>query len=233
MVNLQTNPNPDAKIIKAGFVDKNLIDQAHKRIAEQQQKAEQLKIEAEQAKQAEIARVAAEQKALELATLKKAQMEVAAKAAAAKKVVAQEQAKKQQQAKQKALKELELKKVTERQAAAMKADKNRLQAEHNMALATEVEKFKSLLISSIKENKIVSSVFSKDTRCALRIQLLPDGSILSIDITEPSGIPAYDEMQISAVYKAAPFTMPEDHELYSQLREIVLSLSNDMESPDA
>ena len=67
----------------------------------------------------------------------------------------------------------------------------------------------------------------------MRIQLLPDGSILSVNIAEPSGNPAYDELQISAVYKAAPFPMPEDHELYNQLRDIVLSFRNGEQAADA
>jgi len=235
MVNLLKNPNP--KIIKAGVVDKRAIDQAFQRqaleeklkqqaIIEQQQKIERLKAEAEQAKQA-----------AELAKVQKAKMELAAKKAAQEK---SQQDKINFEKKLQAQKQAELKKQDElkkqnlaKQAAGLKAQRDKLQAEHNAFIATELEKYKIEFRTAIEDNRIISSVFPKDIRCAVRIQLLPDGSILSVNVAEPSGNPAYDELQISAVYKAAPFPMPEDHELYNQLRDIVLSFRNGEQAADA
>ena len=134
MVNLLKNPNP--KIIKAGVVDKRSIDQAFQRqaleeklkqqaIIEQQQKLESLKVAAEQAK-----------KAAELAKVQKAKMELAAKKAAQEKA---QQEKINFEKKLQAQKQAELKKQNlAKQAAGLKAQRDKLQAEHNAFIATEI-----------------------------------------------------------------------------------------------
>jgi colicin import membrane protein len=231
-VSLLKNADPSKKIIKAGFVDANAMEQAHKRIVEQQQRAEQQKREAEQA---EIAKKAEEQKALELAILQKQQLEVQAKAVAAKKAADQKALQvKNEQAKQKKIKDAALKETAQRQAAAIKANRDKLQAEHNALLATELERLKAQIRAVIKESKIISPFHPNNTSCDVTIKLLPDGSILNVYISKPSGHPAYDDMQISAIQKAAPFSIPQDHELYEEIRDgITLNMSNDLESSDA
>jgi colicin import membrane protein len=251
MVNLLKDAKPEQNIIKAGIVDRRAIDQAIQRqaneerlkqekILQQQQKSEQLKVEAEQAK-----------KALELATQQKALLEIATKKAAEEKVrldkeiankkaLAKEQQAKEQVAKETAAKKLQANKappkneiakkaVVDPKIAALKAEKDRLAAEHTALLETEVDKYKAEFAAAIKENKIVSSIFAKEMRCTIRIKLLPDGSIVAVHVAESSGNRAFDDMQISAVHKTAPFPMPADSELYEQLRDLVLSLSNDEE----
>lgn len=210
-------------LIKAEFIDNREIEAKLQRqkILDQQRQEEQLRLE-----KIEQDRLAKEQ--LKLEELKKQQD-----------LKKQEEIKKQEALKKQDLlkkQQIENKKLADKKQAAVSAIKSkqdRIQAERNAFLVTEVDRYKAEIAASIKDNKIESSIFPKDARCTLHIKLLPDGSILSINILQSSGYPAYDQMQISAVRKSAPFTMPAENDLYALLRDIVLSLRNGEESSDA
>ncbi len=237
-VNLQKNPGQAAKPVKAALVDKKAVDQAIQRqidaeklaqekIVEQQRKTEQLKQEALQAQEAlELAK--AQKIAQEKAVQEKAQL------AAATKKLAQEKAVQEKAAQAKAqLAQQQLQAAKKAQAAAaQKAQRDRMAAEHAELIVGEVDKYKAELKAAIEENRILSSIFAGDIRCKIRIQLLPDGSILSLNIIESSGNPAYDEMSANAIYKSAPFNIPPDQEIYNQLRDIVLPFKNGDQSAD-
>ncbi len=247
LVNLQKDPKTTTKPVKATVIDRTLIDRAlqkqameekqrQQKILEQQQLAEKNRLEAEQARIA-----------IEKAQAERLKMETAAKKAAIEKAALEKQqqiAKKQleqQKIAQQAAQQLSIQKTIEAQkaakkaadAAALKAKHDRLQAERHNFLETEVDKFKAEFAAAIEENRILSSVFTGDIRCKVRIRLLPDGSILNVTVIQPSGNPAYDEMSIKAVNKTAPFPMPDDKELYEQLRDIVLSFRNGEQSNDS
>lgn len=246
-VNLQRDPGTAKKIVQATLIDKRAADLASQRqfaeekikrdkIIEQQRKVEQQQLEVQQAKQA----------ALELAKQQKAQIEIAKQAAekkAAEKKAKQEQQLQQQlqikkqaaeqqlqQIRQQALeKQQAAKQLAAKQAAkqaALKSQYDRMLSDQQALLESEVERYRAEFAAAIEENRILSSIFAGDMSCKLRIMLLPDGSILSIKVLESSGNSAYDELSASAVYKSAPFPMPEDQDLYAQLREIVLSFKN-------
>lgn len=269
-VNLAKDPHAEQKIVKATMVDKHAVDQAIQRQAleekkrqdlalAEQQRAEQLQREAEQAKQAvelakaQKAKLEAMQakKDLELAKAQKAKQETEAKKAATEKAkIAQQQlqAKKQlEQQKLQAKKELEKQQIVAKEAAAqkakaealraqqaaLKAQQDHIVAQHQEFILSEVEKYRAAFQTAIEDNRILTSVFNGDLICKIRIKLLPDGSIASVNIVEPSPNPAYDQMSIKAVYQSAPFPMPQDDELYSQLRDIILSFKNGEQQVDA
>ncbi len=218
MVSLHTDPGKDVKPIKAGLVDRRPYE-----LAQQQ------RLQAEKLLKQEIFEQEQAQKALELAKIQKENAVQAAKLAAetAVKVAAQKKVQqKQLELKQAAEIKMTEKKSAEKKAAALKAEQDRLQAQHNDVLMQEVDKFKAVFRAAIEENRIISAVFAQNIQCKVRIRLLPDGSILSLSVVETSGNVAYDQMQINAIYKTAPFAMPSDHELYNELRDIVLSLKN-------
>lgn len=248
MVNLQQDPHPEQKIVKAAMVDKKAIDQAIQRqAAEEQKKRDDLLAQQHKVEQLQMEAIKAKQE-LELANAQKAQVEAAAKRAAqqkakleqqqlqAKKELEKQQLAKQQLAKQQLAQQQQLAKqqaeAAAKQAAAIKAQQDRLVAEHQEFLLTEVEKYRAAFQAAVEDNRILSSVFTGNISCKIRIRLLPDGSILSVNIIETSGNPAYDEMSAAAVYKSAPFPMPQDHELYNQLRDIVLSFKNGEQASD-
>lgn len=243
-VNLQRDPATNKKIVQASLVDKRAAEMAaQRRAAEErlkqekvmeQQRQEQLKREAELAQQAaELAKLQAAQQAKleqQQAQIKKQVAEQqAALRAQVKKQLAQQQAQKQEQlAKQQEIQNQQMlaKKQAAAKQAALKSKHDRMLADQQALLETEVEKYRAEFAAAIEENRILSSVFAENIHCKLRIMLLPDGSIASVKVLESSGNPAYDQISASAVYKSAPFEMPQDQELYAQLREIVLSFKN-------
>lgn len=117
--------------------------------------------------------------------------------------------------------------------AAIKAQQDKLAAEHLEFMLEEVDKYRAAFQTVIEDNRILSSVFTGAISCKIRIRLLPDGSIASVSVVESSGNPAYDDMSTAAVYKSAPFPMPQDQELYAQLRDVVLSFRNGDQASDA
>lgn len=256
LVNLQKDPQPQTKRVKAALIDKSVVDRAvnrqameeklrQQKILEQQQLAEKMRLEAEQARidienaKAEKIRIEAATKkaAIEKAALEK-QQQLAKKQLAQQKLEQQklEQQKIAQQAAQQSLiqKTIEAQKAAKKaaDAAALKSNHDRLQVERQNFLESEVDKFKAEFAAAIEDNRILSAVFTGDMRCKVRIRLLPDGSILNVSVMQSSGNSAYDDMSIKAVYKTAPFSMPDDKELYEQLRDIVLSFRNGEQSND-
>ena len=63
--------------------------------------------------------------------------------------------------------------------------------------------------------------------CEVQFRLLVDGNVASVKVIKSSGNAAYDESAKMAVYKAAPFDIPNDKDLLSRLRDIVLVFTKD------
>lgn len=235
-VNLQKDVHPEQQIVKAGVIDKRAVDEAYQRqllverqrlqkLAEEKQMAAQAKQEAEKLKQ----EAAAAQKALEVAKAQKAQAEAESKKLkVAQDKVKQDLAKQQAAAQQALAKQQELAKKEEamRKASAIKAEQDKLRAQRDSIIMNEVQRYAAEFTQAIEENRILSSVFNGDLCCKIRIQLLPNGQLLSASVAESSGNPQYDEFSKNAVYKAAPFDMPTDKEVCDKLRDIVLSFRN-------
>lgn len=241
IINLAKNPGNDKKIVQAALIDKRAIDLANQRraaeeklqqekILEQQRLVEQEKKEMERANQA--LELAAALKAQQQAMLEQVKQEKAKKIEEqAKKIQEQAKLEQQLQMKQQIAQQQQLAKqqavAKQQKAAALKAQHDRITAEHQAMLEGEIEKYRAEFAAAIEENRVLSSVFAKNIRCKLKIMLMPDGSILNIKILESSGNVAYDEMSAKAVHKSAPFPMPQDQELYKQLREVILSFKNE------
>ena len=236
-VNLQRDPGTSKKIVQATLIDKRAADLAAQRqiaeeklkrdkIIEQQRKVEQQQLEVEQAKQAALELAKQQKEKLELAKQAKEQKLKQEQQLQIKKQIATQQQQLRQQALEKQQAKQQAAKQQAAKQAALKSQYDRMLSDQQALLESEVERYRAEFAAAIEENRILSSIFSGEMSCKLRIMLLPDGSILSVKVLESSGNPAYDEISASAVYKSAPFMMPEDQELYAQLREIVLSFKN-------
>ena len=161
--------------------------------------AEKLKLQA--SKEQEKAKLAKEQAEQKFAQIKQAEE----KAALEKKQTLEEQAR-------------------QRAIAAKKAEEQRMHAEHNRWINNELSRYAGEIERRIRENRTISTAFSSELKCDIQIKLLPDGSVHEVKIIRSSGNAAYDSISEAAVYKAAPFDMPEDRELQSRLRDIVVGL---------
>jgi TonB family protein len=58
----------------------------------------------------------------------------------------------------------------------------------------------------------------KDASVRLQLAIRPDGTLAYVDVTNPSGLPAYDEAAVTAVRRAAPFP-PVPPEVMAQWRK--------------
>lgn len=263
MVNLSKDPGKEIKTIKAGLVNQKAIDLALQRqameqklkqqkIDEQKQAEQDIRDAAEASKALELANLkkAQQEAALKIATEQKAKV---AKEIAAKEKIKQDQAKlektKLDQAKlekaklektkaddlkkQNAIVEMDKKLTADKKAAALKSQLDRQVTEHNALLQNEVDKHKAEFQAVVESNRILSAAFSGDIVCKIRVRLLPDGSIISVNIVQSSGNPSYDDLSKSAIYKSAPFPMPNNQELINQLRDVILSFRNGDQSSDA
>jgi colicin import membrane protein len=229
-------------------------DKQHK-LALQKEKADKLKKEAENMKleaQKLKQQAAIEQKQLEkdkqLALEVKAEAEKAtlqaikehekaklAKEQAAKKLAKAKQIK-EQVAKEREQEKLKAAKALEEQAK-IAADKQKQaeeqtrmqqqQAERNRWIDSEFTRFVDEMRQSVFNNRTLSSAFPPELVCKIQVKLLPDGSVHDVRILQSSGNAAYDAMGEEAVYKAAPFNMPEDKELISKLRDVILEFTNE------
>ena len=105
--------------------------------------------------------------------------------------------------------------------------KQQLNAEHQQLLETEFERFVYRITKDIYNNRTMSSAFPAELVCKIQIMLLADGSVNTVKVIHSSGNLAYDTMAKSAVYKSSPFHMPENKELKSRLKDIVLVFTDD------
>lgn len=68
------------------------------------------------------------------------------------------------------------------------------------------------------------------TACVLRIRLIPSGEVVSVEITESSGVAAFDRSVENAVRKASPLPLPPaDLGLTDEFREVNLRFAPDLQ----
>ena len=99
---------------------------------------------------------------------------------------------------------------------------------HNKWIENEVSRYQEIFREDIENNRTLSTAFANNLTTTFRLKLMPDGNILSIMIQKSSGNIAYDSQQERAIYKSAPFEMPQDPEVLRRVQDIILSLSNDL-----
>lgn len=231
----------DKPIIKSTLVDNKAVEQAlarqkqaeinrKKQIAKELNQLKQIK-QQNQKQQQEQAKIAKAKERLlkekEQTAKDKAKLEQQlAKAAKDKQKVEQEKARALKEKnnaiaqKNKAL--AEQKKILEAKKKAEASEKNKLWIEN------EVSRYQEIFRQDIENNRTLSTVFANNLTATFRLKLLPDGNILSLQIQKSSGNIAYDSQQEQAIYKSAPFAMPQDPEILRRVRDVILSLSNDL-----
>jgi colicin import membrane protein len=205
---------------------------------EQQRLAELKKQRAEEQKKLAAekkARQQAEKKrlALERAAKDKAEKEKAEKAEMARKQKEAEEKQADEQKKLEEQKQLEAKKAEEKRKADEKAARERelqnaMQAEES-ARAQAAKETAWLTVSQQIQLQIQNKVRGKWQRPAavpetaqviLRVSLLPDGSVQSVELRKESGVTLFDQSALRAVQAASPLPIPEDRELFdAQFRQ--------------
>ncbi len=202
---------------------KSQAEAAKKLRIKEQKKLVALTKQAERAKQKQIQ--AQKTAVRKLANLKKQQAEQAKRIARIKK---QELKRLQTIAKRK-------KEDVVRKAKAMAEQKDRAEKAKKLAQAktsavrqsavqSEIDKYKSLLISAISNRWIVPEGLNPSLMCQLSIRLAPGGTVLSVNIAKSSGNSVLDRSAVAAVYKASPLPVPGDSDAFQQFRQVSLKV---------
>jgi colicin import membrane protein len=216
---------------------KALQEKAEEKKAEQEQaqkeKAEQETVAKQQAaakaealakkratEKAEDAKKAAEVK--QLAEKKAAAAKLAAekKATAAKKLAAEKKAKALATARAKQA-------ANERQAkATADAGAERVAKQESVRIQGEVADYQQMIKDAVEHNWDTEGLdISQNLSCQISIRLMPDGSVLRVKILRSSGNNVYDQSVIDAVNHAAPLPVPSDPKVFTEIREITMTLN--------
>ena len=217
-------PAQQADIVKATFIDSNVIEQkkreksqaeaaARKKQQDIRRKEEQ-KREALRKKKAEDARKKQEEvkKEQQRQDLLKQQQEKELAITEQREKEAQEKAAQQQR-------QLELdkelaKQLEEEQAAMSQANQKRVM--------TEVEKYKALIFSKVRQNLQTDGGFIGET-CVVNVRLAPDGLVLQASAI--AGKAALCQIAVAAILRAGTLPVSKDPDVMAQFRNFEIEVS--------
>ena len=239
IVDSKNHPQSSSQV-KANLIDHSMVQQAIKRqelqIAEKINKEKKLE---QQAQQVSSLKKAAEQEALKAKQeMQKAReykkqlekeynelQESTKKLKQQAKALSLEQEKLKQQAEAQAkVKALEIEKKKNQKSLANKAEdvKNSEIVDNNNSnnlgfIENEIIHYYAKWKNEIINNRKKIMFLANDMTCAVRIKLLPNGHLALVKIEKSSGNLAYDKFSEQAIYKSAPFEMPQDPALNKEL----------------
>ncbi|MDP1634350.1 MAG: cell envelope integrity protein TolA [Gallionellaceae bacterium] len=106
---------------------------------------------------------------------------------------------------------------------ARQTEQKRIRAEVDAATATQVGRYQDMIRSKIRRN-IVKQEVPPTVEATFRVTLLPDGSVMDVELLKGSGYAAYDNAAERAIYKAQPLPLPTDAELQKMFRVLMLTI---------
>ncbi|AKQ33978.1 cell envelope integrity protein TolA [Candidatus Coxiella mudrowiae] len=221
------NPSRPMTIIKAETVNQVAIDNeinAMKKEEKQKREAEQARARALQERvQALKKQQIAEQKRLAALHAKQLRLKQQEEEALAQKkglaLKKQEKIKQHQLAsKQQQLQQQLLQQEIQREQA--QVAKARQTAQNQGVL----DQYKAQIIQAIQRQWIVPENADKNLSCILLIHLAPGGVVLLVTTLKSSGDPVLDQSARMAVFKASPLPVSQDTALFSQFRELRLTV---------
>lgn len=197
---------PTKRIIPPKYVEAKLVQlkDASKKKATAKKKPRKVDLTA---KRQEQARQKQEAERKRKAKIEKQRKEAEAKKAAAKKKKEEELAQKAREEKQRKEKEQQQRLQQEFEQALLE-EQGLLQEEE---FADEAQSYTSKFRQRVESKWSRPPSARKGMRCVLRIQLVPTGRIVSVNVTESSGDSAFDRSAVQAVKKVEVF--PEAKEM--------------------
>ncbi|MGQ0618789.1 MAG: cell envelope integrity protein TolA [Panacagrimonas sp.] len=200
----------------------------------EQRKAEEAKRKAEQEKvkreedikrQAEIQLKKAEEekkKKEEQDAKRKAEEEEKRKKAEEERIRKEEERKRIEDEKRKIEEEKKRQEDLRRQLQQQMEDQLRQEADDRAEAARigEVKKtWAQLLNEHIRTRWLRPPGLPPGLRCKVRIEILPNGEVISVKIVQSSGNPSFDNSVENAVYKSSPLPLPEDPKAFERVLE--------------
>ncbi len=200
------------------------VEQRKQAVAEQARVKKAQKIAAEKVKQQQIA---TQKKAVEQERKRVAEV-------ARQKAVAVEKQRVAAVAQQKSLKiaaekkeNLRLAAVKQQKIAVAKQQRQQvLQAQRNAQLAAEkaarieqgVASASSLIKRKVNQNWNPPIAVNKGLVCTIRVDLIPSGDVMSVQVIKSSGNQLFDDSAERAVYKASPLPVPQAADVFKKFR---------------
>jgi colicin import membrane protein len=106
----------------------------------------------------------------------------------------------------------------------VKAEQARVRAEVSTATKVQVERYQDLIRSKIRRKMKAVADVPESADAIFKITLLPDGTVMDVELQKSSGFPAYDNAAERAIRLADPLPMPADVTLQMMFRELKLSI---------
>ncbi|WP_051987316.1 cell envelope integrity protein TolA [Glaciecola punicea] len=213
-------------IVKATFIDSNVIEQQKREIAQAEASAQkrQQDMQRQEAQRKEVLRkkqVDETRKKQELQKIEqqdKLKREQEKERAIAQQLIKQEQEKAaleaQQKKRQEALDKALAKQLQEEQASMSQANQRRV--------LSEVEKYKALVHSKVQQFLETDGGFIGET-CLVNVRLAPDGLVLRAEAV--SGKPALCRIAKAAILRAGTLPMSKDPDVMAQFRQFDIEVS--------
>lgn len=145
------------------------------------------------------------------------------KAKKAEEKKAREKAAARQEAERKEL-EAYSERIRKQEQERIKAEQARVRAEVSAATRVQVERYQDLIRAKIRRKMSKVADVPESAEAIFRITLLPDGTVMDVELQKSSGYPAYDNAAERAVRLADPLPMPTDVTLQMMFRELKLSI---------
>ena len=207
------------KAIKPGAnipIQAELVDSSKLKAIEEKKKAEQKKIEQEKQRKVEQEK----KKKAEVEKKKKAEAEAKKKADAERKKKADLAAKQKAEEKKKA--DLAAKKKAEAERKRKESEmRKQMEAKARAARASQaMSKYVPRIQRKVEGNWAYPPRGPEGCNPTVRVNLAPDGKVLSAKIVKSSGDPYCDNSVEKAFLKASPIPIPLDPDLYSEFKTI-------------
>jgi colicin import membrane protein len=106
----------------------------------------------------------------------------------------------------------------------VQAEQARVRAEVNMATKVQVERYQDMIRSKIRRKMKMVADVPDSAEAVFKITLLPDGTVMDVELKKSSGFPAYDNAAERAIRLADPLPMPAEVSLQMMFRELKLSI---------
>lgn len=90
------------------------------------------------------------------------------------------------------------------------------------AAASEIAKYKGLIVAKIRRNIALVSDVPDNAQAEFDVVVLPGGSVLSTKLVKSSGNAAYDDAVERAIARSQPLPLPPNPALFSRFRELHL-----------
>jgi colicin import membrane protein len=151
-----------------------------------------------------------------------------------KKVAVKEKPSRKDEAKEKAaakvrqeaeLKELEAysDRIRKNEQERLRAVQAQIRAEVSAANKTQIERYTDKIRSKIRSKMKAVADVPESAVAIFKITLLPDGTVMDVELQKSSGYPAFDNAVERAIRLADPLPMPTDVTLQMTFREFKLS----------